>query len=46
MAAVGVGVACIIMYIFYVPPRTVLPVKIYDSMIIRDNASLGVGSVS
>ena len=44
MAAVGIRLVCIIMYIFYIPhSRYVLPAKVNDSIIIRDSTSLGGG---
>jgi hypothetical protein len=42
MAAVGIRLVCMIMYVFYVPPsRNVLPVNVNDFIIIRDSMSLG-----
>ena len=42
VAAVSLGLECIIMYKFYVPPLSnVLPVNINDSMITRDIESQG-----
>jgi hypothetical protein len=42
MAAVGIRLVYIIMYIFYVPPlRNVLSVNINDSMMIRDSRIIG-----
>jgi hypothetical protein len=37
-AAVGIRLVFIVMYIFYISPsRNVLPIKVNDSMIIRDS---------
>ena len=44
MTAVGIKLVCIIMYtniIHVLPLRNVLPVKINESMMIRDNMSPG-----
>ena len=35
MAAVGIRLACVIIYIFYILLRNVLSVNVNDSMIIR-----------
>ena len=35
VTAVGIRLVCVIMYMFQVPPRNVLPVNVNDSMIIR-----------
>jgi hypothetical protein len=35
VTAVGIRLVCVIMYMFQVPPRNVLPVNVRDSMIIR-----------
>ena len=40
MTAVGIGLVCIIMYIFHVPLSSVLPLNVNDSMIIRDSMNL------
>jgi hypothetical protein len=42
MAAIGIRLVCIIMYIFYIPPLSnVLPINVNDPMIIRDSMSPG-----
>ena len=35
----GIRLVCIVMYIFYIPLRNVLPVNINDSQIIREQES-------
>ena len=44
MAAIGIRLVCIIIYIFshlHVSPKNVLPVNVHVFMIIRDTTSLG-----
>jgi hypothetical protein len=40
MAAMGIRLVCIMLYIFYIPfSRNILPVNINDTMIIRNSMS-------
>jgi hypothetical protein len=47
MAAMGIRLICIVMYIFHIPLRNVLPVNVNDSIRIRNSpGGQGLDSVS